>query len=64
MSVQAEMKSFIRIDTLVLKQHFEKKLIELEEEKRLLQVGSHYLCAAPLHGKGQTGLSKNYVNFK
>nr|PNR45420.1 hypothetical protein PHYPA_015191 [Physcomitrium patens] len=34
---EAEMKSFIRIDTLVLKQHFEKKLIELEEEKRLLQ---------------------------
>lgn len=32
------MKSFVRADTLVLKQHFEKKLIEMEEEKKRLQV--------------------------
>jgi len=36
--VQAEMKSFVRTDAVVLKQHFEKKLIELEEEKKHLQV--------------------------
>lgn len=35
---QAEMKSFVRPDALFLKQHFEKKLVELEEEKKYLQV--------------------------
>ncbi|KAJ7298771.1 hypothetical protein O6H91_Y429500 [Diphasiastrum complanatum] len=34
---EAEMKSFARPDTAVLKQHFEKKLTELEEEKKALQ---------------------------
>lgn len=34
---EAEMKSFVRTDALVLKQHFEKKLIELEDEKKHLQ---------------------------
>lgn len=37
---QAEMKSFVRPDALFLKQHFEKKLVELEEEKKYLQVYS------------------------
>ena len=35
---QAEMKSFVRTDALVLKQHFEKKLIEVEEEKKNVEV--------------------------
>lgn len=39
--VQAEMKSFSKPETVVLKQHFERKLVELEEEKKMLQVG-HY----------------------
>ncbi|KAL3684384.1 hypothetical protein R1sor_002406 [Riccia sorocarpa] len=34
---EAEMKSFLRPDAVVLKQHFEKKLVELEEEKNNLQ---------------------------
>lgn len=32
------MKTFVRSDAVVLKQHFEKKLVELEEEKKYLQV--------------------------
>ncbi len=35
-----EMKSFSKPETIVLKQHFERKLVELEEEKRSLQVFS------------------------
>lgn len=35
------MKSFSKPETVVLKQHFERKLVELEEEKKMLQVG-HY----------------------
>jgi kinesin family protein 4/21/27 len=34
---EAEIKLFVRPDTTVLKQHFEKKLVELEEEKKYLQ---------------------------
>jgi kinesin family protein 4/21/27 len=34
------MKSFSKPETIVLKQHFERKLVELEEEKRSLQVFS------------------------
>ncbi|OAE24281.1 hypothetical protein AXG93_1052s1040 [Marchantia polymorpha subsp. ruderalis] len=34
---EAEMKSFARPDAVVLKQHFERKLVELEEEKKVLQ---------------------------
>ncbi|EFJ13860.1 hypothetical protein SELMODRAFT_234668 [Selaginella moellendorffii] len=34
---EAEMKAFARPDNVVLKQHFEKKLIELEDEKKTLQ---------------------------
>ncbi|KAL2652560.1 hypothetical protein R1flu_020688 [Riccia fluitans] len=34
---EAEMKSFLSPNTAVLKQHFEKKLVELEEEKINLQ---------------------------
>ncbi|CAL9095684.1 unnamed protein product [Musa textilis] len=33
---EAEMKQFTRVDTTVLKQHYEKKLLELEQEKKLL----------------------------
>lgn len=32
------MKTFVRYDAIVLKQHFERKLVELEEEKEMLQV--------------------------
>jgi hypothetical protein len=42
--LQAEMKSFTKPETVVLKQHFERKLLELEEEKKSLQVFS-----VPLH---------------
>jgi hypothetical protein len=38
---QAEMKSFAKCDGVVLKQHFEKKIVELEEEKKSLQVSIH-----------------------
>ncbi|CAK9197574.1 unnamed protein product [Sphagnum troendelagicum] len=34
---EAEMKSFAKPETVVLKQHFERKLLELEEEKKSLQ---------------------------
>ncbi|XP_024371093.1 kinesin-like protein KIN-4A [Physcomitrium patens] len=34
---EAEMKSFSKPETVVLKQHFERKLVELEEEKKMLQ---------------------------
>jgi hypothetical protein len=36
---QAEMKRFAKSDTSVLKQHYEK-LLELEQEKKSLQVAS------------------------
>ena len=36
--VQSEMKLFGGIDTEALKQHFGKKIMELEEEKRIVQV--------------------------
>jgi hypothetical protein len=38
--LQIEMKSFTRCDGAVLKYHFEKKILELEEEKNALQVFS------------------------
>ncbi|KAG9440701.1 hypothetical protein H6P81_020866 [Aristolochia fimbriata] len=34
---EAEMKNFSKADTSVLKQHYEKKLLELEQEKKALQ---------------------------
>nr|XP_010913544.1 kinesin-like protein KIN-4C isoform X1 [Elaeis guineensis] len=34
---EAEMKQFAKADTSVLKQHYERKLLELEQEKRALQ---------------------------
>ncbi|GJM86813.1 hypothetical protein PR202_ga02708 [Eleusine coracana subsp. coracana] len=34
---EAEMKQFAKSDTSVLKQHYEKKLLELEQEKKSLQ---------------------------
>ncbi|CAK9197643.1 unnamed protein product [Sphagnum troendelagicum] len=34
---EAEMKSFAKPETVVLKHHFERKLLELEEEKKSLQ---------------------------
>lgn len=37
---KAEMKQFAKSDTSVLKQHYEKKLNELEQEKKALQVFS------------------------
>jgi len=36
--LQAEIKLFVRPDAKVLKHHLEKKLVELEEEKKHLQV--------------------------
>jgi hypothetical protein len=41
------MKSFSKPETVVLKQHFERKLVELEEEKKMLQVtlsACHQCC--------------------
>ncbi|CAM6093435.1 unnamed protein product [Calypogeia fissa] len=34
---ELEMKTFVRSDATILKQHFERKLVELEEEKKMLQ---------------------------
>lgn len=34
---EAEMKRFAKVDTSVLRQHYEKKLMELEQEKKFLQ---------------------------
>jgi len=39
---KAEMKQFAKSDTSVLKQHYEKKLNELEQEKKALQVSLAY----------------------
>ena len=36
--MQSEMKLVGEADTEALKQHFQKKIMELEEEKRLVQV--------------------------
>lgn len=36
--VQSEMKLFGESDTAALKQHFGKKLMELEDEKKTVQV--------------------------
>lgn len=38
--LKAEMKRFTGADTSVLKQHYEKKVLELEQEKKILQVDS------------------------
>lgn len=38
MQLKAEMKQYTRTDTAVLKQHYEKKLLELEQEKKSLMV--------------------------
>ena len=44
-SLQSEMKLFGEADTETLKQHFGKRLIELEDEKRAVQVWStSYFC--------------------
>lgn len=40
------MKRFTSVDTTVLKQHYEKKVHELEQEKKKLQVGA---CAYALY---------------
>lgn len=37
------MKRFSNVDTSVLKHHYEKKVQDLEQEKRILQV-SFFLC--------------------
>ncbi|KAI5065342.1 hypothetical protein GOP47_0020037 [Adiantum capillus-veneris] len=34
---EAEMRSFSKVDGVIIKQHFEKKIMELEEEKKTLQ---------------------------
>ena len=39
--LKAEMKRFAGTDTSVIKQHYEKKVHELEQEKRALQVIAH-----------------------
>ncbi|RRT57246.1 hypothetical protein B296_00029017 [Ensete ventricosum] len=39
----AEMKQFAKSDTAFLKQHYEKKLLELEQEKKLLMVKFSFL---------------------
>jgi hypothetical protein len=38
--VKAEMKRFASVDTSVLKQHYKKKVHELEQEKKSLQVSA------------------------
>ena len=40
---KAEMNQFAKSDTSVLKQHYEEKLNELEQEKKALQVLLAYL---------------------
>lgn len=35
---QSEMKLYGGLETMALKQHFGKKLLELEEEKRVVEV--------------------------
>ena len=43
MSVQSEMKRFGEFDTVALKQHFGKKIMELEDEKKTVQVKQNIL---------------------
>ena len=43
MSIQSEMKLFGISDAEVLKQHFGRKIMELEDEKRVVQV-QYQLC--------------------
>ena len=42
MSMQSEMKLFGGVDTVALKQHFGKKIMELEDEKRTVQVSTSF----------------------
>lgn len=43
MSVQSEMKLVGGSDTAALKQHFGKKIAELEDEKRTVQVKKKFI---------------------
>lgn len=45
-NVQSEMKLFGGLDTMALKQHFGKKIMELEEEKRTVQVTRIFFTSA------------------
>lgn len=48
--LKAEMKRFATVDTSVLKQHYEKKVHELELEKKALQVRNMlYLLALKVY---------------
>jgi hypothetical protein len=49
MSAQSEMKRFGDFDTVALKQHFGKKIVELEDEKKAVQVNRAFeICVVLL----------------
>jgi hypothetical protein len=53
------MKSFAKPETVVLKQHFERKLVELEEEKKMLQV----LFLTKFHLKWFSSFLQIFLNY-
>ncbi|KAG2653941.1 hypothetical protein PVAP13_1NG414100 [Panicum virgatum] len=62
---EAEMKQFAKSDTSVLKQHYEKKLNELEQEKKALQKEienlRHALTNIPSTDESAQKLKENYL---
>jgi kinesin family protein 4/21/27 len=50
--LKAEMKRFTSVDTSVLKQHYDKKVQDLEQEKRLLQVSAYMFTCYVLSVSG------------
>ena len=48
------MKLFDGYDTAALKQYFGKKIAEVEDEKRSVQVGIDFFCISPSGGSFNT----------
>lgn len=62
------MKSFAKPETVVLKQHFERKLVELEEEKKMLQVlfdsNFTFVMQVDLSHVSSIGMSDVHVKYE
>lgn len=56
------MKRFANVDTSVLKNHYEKKVHELEQEKKALQVGAFMVLIFCFRRHTNTSISISVVN--
>ncbi|KDP31975.1 hypothetical protein JCGZ_12436 [Jatropha curcas] len=65
---ESEMKLFVEVDTEALKQHFRKKIMELEEEKRIVQQERDHLLAEignrSANSDGQTQKTNDFHSQK